>query len=67
MSTQPAGLPSPLRAVPLALFPTMGSLQEVVDIADAKLPIVNKNEVISLLMIMLNTVLAQLDRERHEK
>lgn len=52
MSLQP-----PLRAVPMVLFPTMGSLQEVVDYADAKLPISSKNELCSLLMIYHNTLL----------
>ena len=46
-----------LRAVPMALFPTMGSLQEVVDLADSKLPITNKNELSSLLFVYHNTLL----------
>ena len=48
----------PLRAVHMGLFPTLGSLQEVVDLADSKLPITSRNEVISLLMIMQNTLLS---------
>jgi hypothetical protein len=51
----------PLRAVPMVgampLFPTMGSLQEVVDYADSKLPITNKNEICSLLATYHNTLL----------
>lgn len=47
----------PLRAVPMKLFPTMGSLQEVVDYADSKLPIVNKNDLCSLLATYHNTLL----------
>lgn len=46
-----------LRAVPMILFPTMGSLQEVVDYADSKLPIINKNDLCSLLMVYHNTLL----------
>ena len=46
-----------LRAVPMALFPTLGSLQEVVDFAESKLPITDKNELFSLLMTYHNTLL----------
>ncbi len=49
-----------LRAVPMNVFPTMGSLQEVVDHANSKLPITNRNEIHSLLMIYHNTLLAQI-------
>lgn len=51
------GLQPHLRAVPMALFPTMGSLQEVIDFADSKLPITNKNELNSLLFVWHNTLL----------
>lgn len=44
----------------MALFPTLGSLQEVVDFADSKLPITDRNEMFSLLMTMQNTLLKQL-------
>lgn len=47
----------PLRAAPMTLFPTMGSLQEVVDYADSKLPLITKNELYSLLMSYHNTLL----------
>ena len=46
-----------LRAVPMGLFPTLGSLQEVIDFADSKLPITDKNELFSLLMTYHNTLL----------
>ena len=46
-----------LRAVPMSLFPTMGSLQEVVELAESKMPITNRNEMFSLLMIYHNTLL----------
>ena len=49
---------SALRAVPMNLFPTLGSLQEVVDLAESKLPISDKNEMFSLLMSYHNTLLA---------
>ena len=41
----------------MVLFPTMGSLQEVVDYADSKLPITSKNEICSLLFTYHNTLL----------
>jgi hypothetical protein len=50
-----------LRAVHMGVFPVMGSLQEVVDFAESKLPITDKNEVFSLLMIYHNTLLKQLN------
>ena len=40
------------------LFPTMGSLQEVIDLAESKLPITDKNEMYSLLMTYHNTLLS---------
>ncbi len=46
-----------LRAVPMGIFPTMGSLQEVVDYADSKVPVTSSNELCSLLMIYHNTLL----------
>lgn len=46
-----------IRAVPMALFPTMGSLQEVVDFADSKLPITTHNELVSILSVYQNTLL----------
>lgn len=41
----------------MPLYPTMGSLQDVIDLADSKLPITNKNELFALLMIYHNTLL----------
>lgn len=49
-----------LRAVPMALFPTMGSLQDVIDLAESRLPISTKNDVITLLGTYHNTLLKQL-------
>ena len=54
----PSTNPQPqLRAVPMGLFPTLGSLQECVDFADSKLPITDKNDLFSLLMTYHNTLL----------
>ncbi len=50
----------PIRAVRMGLFPTHGSLQEVVDLGKSKLPITNENELVSLLMSYHNTLLSQL-------
>ena len=51
-STQPV-----ITTAPMGLFPTMSSLQEVLDFADSKLPIKNKNELVSILFIYHNTLL----------
>jgi hypothetical protein len=59
MSKQASNSQPPLRAVPMALFPTLGSLQEVVDFSESKLPITDKNELFSLLMTYHNTLLKQ--------
>ena len=47
----------PIRAVPFTLFPTLGNLQEVIDLAESKLPITNKNELFALLYTYHNTFL----------
>lgn len=53
--------PQPLlRAAPMALFPTLGSLQEVVDFAKSKLPVSDENEMFALLMTYHNTLLKEL-------
>lgn len=46
-----------LRAVHKGLYPTMGSLQEVIDFGNSKLPISSRNELFSLLMAYHNTLL----------
>jgi len=53
---------SSLLPKPMCLFPTMGSLQEVIDFGESKLPITNKNEMLSLLMTMQNTILSQINK-----
>ena len=47
-----------LRAVPMNVYPTLGSLQEVVDLAESKVPVLSHNEMYSLLMTYHNTLLA---------
>lgn len=46
-----------LRAVPMTLFPTAGTLKEVVELGNSRLPITNSNELISLLATYHNTLL----------
>jgi hypothetical protein len=53
-----------LRAVPMTLFPTLGSLQEVIDMADSQLPLASKNTVISILMTYHNTLLLTQVKEK---
>lgn len=60
MSNQLSNQQPPLRAVPMGLFPTLGSIQEVVDLAKSKMPITDDNEMFSLLMTMQNTVLKEI-------
>jgi hypothetical protein len=50
----------PIKPVPMPVFPTLGSLQEVVDLAHSLVPIQNRNEVTSLLMTYHNTLLNEL-------
>jgi hypothetical protein len=51
-----------LSPTPMSLFPTLGSLQEVADLADSKLPITSKNELFSLLATYHNTLLNAVQR-----
>lgn len=48
----------------MPLFPTLGSLQEVIDLADSKLPITSRNELCSLLYIWNNTLLKVLEARK---
>ena len=48
------------RALPMSLYPTMGSIQEVIALAESKLPITDSNEMYSLLMTMQNTLIKYL-------
>lgn len=45
------------QAVSMPIFPTLGSIQDVLELGDSKLPITDKNELLSLLRTMQNTVL----------
>lgn len=42
---------------PCELYPTMGSIQDVLDLGRSKLPITEYNDLVSLLFTMQNTVL----------
>lgn len=53
-----------LRAVPMGLFPTMGSLQQVIDLANSQLPINTPNAVLGLLMTYHNTMLKAINDEQ---
>lgn len=54
----------PIRAVPMNLFPTMDSLNEVVAMAKLQLPIANEQSLIILLMTYHNTLLAVANRQQ---
>lgn len=60
----PAASQPPIRAVPLGLFPTAGSLQEAVELAFSRMPVLNQNEMLSILMTYHNTLLAQIEKEK---
>ena len=51
-----------LKPVPMTLYPTMGSLQEVVNLATSRIPVVHQNEMVSILMTFQNTLLKQLEK-----
>lgn len=46
-----------LRPVPMSIYPTMGSLQEVIDFAKAQLPITNENTLMSIIGSYHNSLL----------
>jgi hypothetical protein len=54
---QQSELQPQLRAVPMNLFPTAGTLNEVVELGNSRLPITNPNELFSLLSTYHNTLL----------
>lgn len=49
---------SPSVPEPQALFPTLGSLQEVLDLAESRLPIMDRNTLVTLLGTHHNTLLS---------
>lgn len=53
----------PIRAVPMNLFPTMDSLNEVIAVAKLQLPIINEQSIVTLLMTYHNTLLATINRK----
>jgi hypothetical protein len=52
----------PVTAAPMPLYPTLDSLQDVVTLADSKLPISNKNDLFSILFTYHNTLLKLIKR-----
>ena len=52
-------LPKPF---PQPIYPTLGSTQEVIELAESKLPISSKNDLYSLLMTFQNTLLKALEK-----
>lgn len=54
----------PIRAVPSSLFPTAGSLNEVIDLADSKLPITCRNELVGLFAVYHNTLLKVIEDQK---
>lgn len=54
----------PIRAVPMNLFPTMDSLNEVVAVAKIQLPILNEQSLLTLLMTYHNTLLSALHKQQ---
>lgn len=61
MTTTPTNPQPALLPVAMDVFPTFGSLQEVVDFAESKLPVADKNEMFSILMTYHNTLLKALN------
>ncbi len=62
MNPLPHKTQPPLRAVPMKLFPVMDTLDEVVVLAESKLPITSSNELYSLLITYHNTLLSELSK-----
>lgn len=59
---QQSELQPQLRAVPMTLFPTAETLNEVVDLGESRLPITNPNDLFTLLMVYHNTLLKQVSK-----
>lgn len=56
----------PIRAVRMALFPTLSSPEAVLSLAESQLPIIDKNTIVSLLLAYHNTLLALAEKERND-
>lgn len=52
--------------MPMSLFPALGSVKEVIDLADSKVPIICKNEMFALLMTFQNTLLKTLKEQQKQ-
>ena len=50
-----------IKAQNMSLFPTLDSLQDVIELGESKLPITNKTDLFILLMVYNNTLLKELD------
>lgn len=48
----------PIRAVPMNIFPTLTTLEEVVALAKSQLPIMDEQKLMTVLMTYHNTLLA---------
>lgn len=48
----------PIRAVPMNIFPTLTTLEEVVALAKSQLPIMDEQQIVTVLMTYHNTLLA---------
>ena len=56
----PEGKQDALRVLSMGIYPTMESIQEVIALAESKLPITDSNEMYSLLMTFQNTLIKYL-------
>lgn len=54
--------PLVIPAAPLTLYPTLNTLQEVMDLAHSQVPIHHKNQITSLLFTYHNTLLKTLTK-----
>lgn len=54
----------PIKPIPMTLYPTMDSLDEVMALAQARVPQVSRNEIVSLLLIYHNTLLKEISKEQ---
>jgi hypothetical protein len=59
-------LQTPVRALAMPVFPTLESLQDVIDLAESKLPITTKNELKALLFTYHNSLLRQVELTRNK-
>lgn len=53
--------------IPMNIYPTLGSVQEVVELANSKLPVVSQNEMYALLMTYHNSLLKVLHDTENQK